>query len=224
MQPRQAERSHRQALEALLPKCPGELERGRKPRPAAKGREQAHPLVAQAPDRELQHEGGSSVEPLDVIESDHHGSLRRESTQRIENGDADRTLLRRLPAGIREPERDLERAAARWRERACDFLQDRFEQIGEPGEGQRCLGLDPAMDEHTIEAPLGLLDTELPEHGLADSRLTGENESLRTVLELGQERLDCHELVLPADHRGRHQASTLSRLAASPARRTPSLR
>ena len=49
-------------------KGPLELERRRDLGHLPQGREQADPLVAKAPQRDLQHRGRRRVEPLDVVE------------------------------------------------------------------------------------------------------------------------------------------------------------
>ena len=86
------------------------------------------------------------------------------------------------------------------------------------------LGLDPAAGQDTATALLCLLDARLPEDRLADPRLAGEDECGRASFDLGDESSDRAELLFAPYDGGRHVAATRSRLVASSALRTPSLR
>ena len=60
-------------------------------------------------------------------------------------------------------------------------LEHSAEQIGQPGEGERCLGLDAAAGQDAAEALASLLDARLPEDRLADPGLAREHERARTA-------------------------------------------
>ena len=53
--------------------------------------------------------------------------------------------------GLGEQQRDLERAPARRRERGRHLVEHRREQLREPGERERGLGLDAPADQHAAE-------------------------------------------------------------------------
>ena len=111
--------------------------------------------------------------------------------------------IRRHLARLGEQQRDLERPPSRGRERGPCFLEHAAEQIGEPGEGERRLGLDTVAGQHPAETLAGILDARLPEDRLADPRLAGEDERARTILDSREERLDRAELLVAPDDRGR---------------------
>ncbi len=134
-------------------------------------------------------------------------------------------MVRGLHSRLGEQEGDLERAASQRRQRGRHLVEDRGDQIGKGREGERGLGLDASVQQNETRLPLRFADPLLPEHRLADPRLTGEDERPRSLFRPSHERLDRGELLLTADNTGRHQASTLSRPTARPVReRMPSFR
>ena len=134
--------------------------------------------------------------------------------------------------GLGEQERDLERRRRRGASEGAASSRTGGEQLREPGERERSLGLDAAVYEHTAETLAGLLDTSLPEDRLADPRLAREHERSRAVRHALEERLDRTELLVPSDDlRGHarlspwrpHRASWRA-VCGELGRRTPSLR
>ena len=80
----QAQRAEPEPLQPLVWERALELERRGDLGQLAQSRKQADPLVAQSPQRDLQHRGRGRVEPLDIVERDDHGALLREHAQHIE--------------------------------------------------------------------------------------------------------------------------------------------
>ena len=108
-------------------------------------------------------------------------------------------MVRGLRSRLGEQEGDLERSASQRRQRGRHVVEDRSEQIGERGEGERGLGLDASVQEDDPRQTPRLADSLLPENRLADPRLARENERPRALLGPGQERARSH----PAPGRAR---------------------
>ena len=141
---------------------------------------------------------------MQVVERDDHRAALGKRPQDVEQREPDRVRVGRLLSRLGEQERHLERAPPQRRQRGRHLVEDRGEQIGEPGEGERGFGLDAAVKEDAREALRCLLDAGLPEDRLADPRLAGEDKRVGAVADSIQERLDRAELLLPPDDlRGR---------------------
>src|SRR5829696_4672271 len=105
---------------------------------------------------------------------------------------------------VLEKERDLERLTARRRQQVQRVVQDVGQQIGERREGDVCFGLYAAIGEDDDTLPPCPSERHLPEHRLADSRLTGEDEPRRPPLDALQQRVNRAELRVASDHSRRH--------------------
>ena len=215
----------RSSLEAFLPVCARELERSRDLGAGPKGRKEAHRLLAQAADRKLQDQRRGRVEPLDVVERHDHRPFGGQSAEHVEHCEPDRARLRRLLARLREPERDLERPASRGRSERTTPSMDGLEQIGEPGEGERRLGLDRcdgrARGRIGSRPARRLSPRESSCRSPARRRGRARVGPARPRPGTRRLRRAPRSRPMTGDH---HQASTLSRVPASSARRTPSLR
>ena len=126
MQGGEAQRAHRQSPEPLvreralqLDRAPPEL------RSQPQRREQPERLVAQPPERDLEHAGRGRVEPLDVVERDEARAAVGQGAQHVEHGEPDRVRVGRRLARLREQKRDLERPPARRRERRARLRRAR---------------------------------------------------------------------------------------------------
>ena len=137
-------------------------------------------LVTQAAKRDLQHAGGGRVEPLPIVDGDDHGPSLGQEPQHIQHGEPDRVRIRRAVAGLGEQQRDLQRPPSQGDERGRRLLEHGGDQLREPGEGKRRLGLDSTAGQNTLETLTALLDARLPEDRLADAGLAGEDERGRT--------------------------------------------
>ena len=221
----QAQRTEHEMGQTIVREGGLELERRGDLRRPTNGRQEADGLIAQPSKGDLQHPGRRRVDPLQIVERDQHGPALGKRSQHVEKREADRAMVRRLNSRLGQQKRDLERAASQRRQRSCHIVEDRGDQIGKGGEGERGLGLDASVHENETRRPLRVIDPVLPEHRLADPRLAGEDERTRAQLGVPEERLDRVQLLLPPDDSRRHQAPTLSTPTARPAReRIPSLR
>ena len=164
-------------------------------------------LVTPAPERDLQHAGGGRIEPLAVVDGDDHGPSLGQDPQHVQHGEPDRVRIRRAVAGLGEQQRDLQCPPSQGDERGRRLLEHRGDQLREPGERERSLGLDSTAYQHTAETLAGLLDTSLPEDRLADARLAREHECTRALLDLAQEPLDRAKLLVASDDLRGHARS-----------------
>ena len=118
------------------------------------------------------------IEPLHVVQRNEHGADRRESSRRTSRkAETERTSVRRRPVRLYQEQRDLERAPPGRGELRDDLVEDIRQEIGQPGERESGLGLHAAVLQNGPAGSAGCLDARLPEHGLADPRLPGEQQT-----------------------------------------------
>ena len=157
------------------------------------------------------------------------GPLLGQGAQHVEDGEPDRVWIRRLPrparpAGAR-PRAPAGAAAAATAATSSKTGASRSES---PANESEASASTPRQTRTRANRAARLLDARLPEDRLADPGLAGEDERAGALLDLGEERLDRAELLVAPDDRLRSCLDgfvhRLASLAASPARRTPSLR
>jgi hypothetical protein len=156
-----------------------ELERRAHARRVAQGRQHAQPLARDTAQREREDGSGGRVQPLQVVEGDHHVAGLAQRGQHVEQREADRLRLRRLVTGRFQQQRDAQRPRARLRQRVGDLIQNGRDEVDETAERERRLGLHRAMHQHAPPERPRLLHGRLPQDGLADSRLAPEHEGPR---------------------------------------------
>ena len=100
-------------------------ERGAMSGPCAERRQHADRLLAQAPERDLEHAGGGRIEPLDVVEADEDRARARRGRAARRGRQARSRAHPELLAGLGEQQRDLERMPARRREREAPSRRGR---------------------------------------------------------------------------------------------------
>ena len=107
---------------------------------------------------EVESEERRGVEPLEVVDRHDDRPVGGQPIEDAEHGRSDRSLVGRL--GIRSTkERDLERPSLRRREPLEDAVSREADQIREPGERERRLGLRRARRQHPVPEIAGALDT-----------------------------------------------------------------
>jgi hypothetical protein len=198
METAEAERADRQPLQVV------EVERQADARPLSQGREEADPLVAQPPKRELEHASRGRVEPLGVVDGDEDGPMLGERAEHVEKRERDRALIRSFRARLPDEQSAFERTPTRAGECSQSFVEPLPEQIGESGERERRLRLGGAAGQDAPELPSGPVNAGMPENRLADTRLARNDQRGRPVPNSPQKGLDRVELFLPPDDRRSH--------------------
>jgi hypothetical protein len=67
-------------------------------------------VIFEPPQRDPEHAGRGRIEPLRVVQSNHHRRVRSQHPQRIEHPQPDRVCVGALLAWLRQQQRDGERA------------------------------------------------------------------------------------------------------------------
>ena len=105
----------------------------------SQGSEHSDRFIAQAAKRELEHECGGVVEPMDVVYRDNDRYLFGERADRAEERERDRSLIRRRSIGVLEQQSHGQRASLWSRESRKHVVKDGLEHIAEGREGEPCL-------------------------------------------------------------------------------------
>jgi hypothetical protein len=169
-------------------------------RPGSAAREQHHDaLGAEPPCGTAQRLQRRFVEPLEVVDHAQNGlrlgGQREQAEQRGADGQP------RLRCGLLELQRARERRGLRGRQPLAQ-RERRLAQLRHPGERQLHLGLETARAQH--RHPLGALDRDQQQRGLADPGLAAEQEHAAAAGARGLERaLDALELFLATDQHQR---------------------
>ena len=217
------QRADGQPLEPLVRERALELDRARKVRSQPQSGQEHDRLVSETPERDLERARRRWVEPLDIVEGDEDRRLLGQGTKNVQHRKPDCVRIGRRLAGLHEQQRHLERPPPGRRERRPDLAEHVAEQFRETGERERGLGLDSPAGQHGAEPAASVLDARLPEHGLADSRLSREEKRARPQSGVRQQRLDDAKLLPPPDDRRRHFVWIVTR-GGRFAYRTPRLR
>ena len=161
-------------------------------RGAAKSHEEPDRCVTDPPCCEGEEPRRRAVEPLDVVHSDENRRVDGECAQRREHGarQCEPVGATRRPL---DPERGRERMALRLGELVADVAKGWIEEIREPSERYRHLGLRAAGHDEPRAGALGGSTGVSPEHSLADPRLAPEQDRA------GARRQTPDELVQPGD-------------------------
>ena len=125
MHSHRGERPERAVLQLPLGKHALKLER--RTSVATKSHEQADTLVPKPPECDLEHAGRRGIEPLDIVQRDHHRSAVGQRPQRVEHGQPDRMCVWALVARLREQQRDSERPPARGGKPRREVVEKRAE-------------------------------------------------------------------------------------------------
>ena len=198
MQRAKAERTKRNAVDDLF--VERSLELGRRfSRLDAPRHDERQRLVSEAPSSVGEGRPRGRVEPLDVVDCDRDGPAPRQDLKRCEERRRNSPLVRWVPAGILEEERDLERAPLRRGKLGERLLANAGQEISDARECQDCLGLRGACQKHAKPASFRGLCCDAPNRGLADPGLALEQQrSGRWSVEEGPDLL---ELIVAADDR-----------------------
>lgn len=192
--------------------CPLELEqRSGCRQPQAVRKEKAGRLLAKASPRERKHGAGRGVEPLDVVHGHEQRALGSVDAKRAEKRDGDRALFGGRALRLLEQERNSKCVGLGRRERVEQLSQSFVKEIAESCEGEPCFGRGRASLEHSKADSPSRLDTCVPQSGLADARVTIEDERGRAGLQRAEKGIQRLELFLTADDvdvgRGLHHRS-----------------
>ncbi len=169
MRPHHGQRPERAVLELPLGKHALQLER--RSRIATKSHEQADRLVPKPPECDLEHASRRGIEPLDVVQRDHHRPAVGQSPQRIEHGQPNGMCVWTLVARLREQQRDSERPPARRGKQRREIVKEWAEQVRQPSKRERCLGFRTPVCEDMVAALRGQSHAPFPENGLPNPRL-----------------------------------------------------
>ena len=188
------------------------------------GEEEEDALLAEAAQRELEHEGRRAVEPLDVVHRDHERGGLRQRPQRAQERDRHRAVVRRLALRVLEQQGDLERAALRRRQLRERVGEHGLEQVGERREGEPRLRSRRRRPQNPVAERRRQLEPRSPEDRLPDARLTLDEEGAREPVDGGEEGPELGELLLAADdlRRHRHLLCRLRHESSSAGRRVAS--
>ena len=145
------ERADRQSLEPLVRERALELERAAELRsrlsvassPSGSARSRRSAICMAPADAGSSHCTSSSATMT--------GPCSDRRTQHVQHRKPDRVRIRRRLTRLDEQQRDLERAEPRRRERRPDLVEHVAQQLREPGERERRLGLDTPADQHPVE-------------------------------------------------------------------------
>ena len=129
-----AQRADTQATQRAIGQDAFEIERGRRLLRVPQRQQKPDLLRAQATERELQHEGGRTVEPLEIVDRDEHGLGLGEDSQRPQDGNRYSPLVRGLPFGFGDQERHGEGVCLRRRERREHLLERVSQKVAESDE------------------------------------------------------------------------------------------
>lgn len=175
---------------------------------------------AEAPQHEVQHPGGGTVEPLHVVNSDHHWGDGAEQSQHAEHGNRHGALVRRVPAVGRSEERDVKGAALRFGQGREHVSADCVEQVAQAAVRQPGLGLTRAGHQHSEAVAPSALYRRLPQRRLTYARLAGHQQPCRAGGNGLEELLDAGLIRLPPDHRRTGHASSQGQPRPRPANRS----
>ena len=187
-------------LEGLLGAEAGRCPRGGRGRGGEPPRsEDRHGRRPEPPKDELDDLRGRCIDPLRVVDGDHHRLLARERADRVQRTRRDRPLIWRRTPVILEQQRHLERPAlGRWQCRE-DRFEDRLEEVGQRPVRQLDLGAGRPAGEDAVARDLRGLDAGSPQRRLADAGLALEHEAGGQLVAPAKEREDPVELPLPPD-------------------------
>ena len=144
------------------------------------------------------------VQPLDVVDREAEGTVGREQPQRSEERGGHCAVVG-VDGRLAEQQRGLERTPLDRRQLRQDVVGSGAEQVGEPCERKPGLGLRGARGQEAVAAGGGRVDAGQPEGRLADPRFALQHEHPCPVARARvEERVECAELLLPADDPARH--------------------
>jgi hypothetical protein len=179
--------------------------------------EEGHRVAAEPAERERERGGRRRVEPLGVVDGEHHRSLLGKHAQRAEERRRDGACVGRLSPRRAPEERHRERVALWPRERRQQLVEGVAEEIGDRREGERHLGLRGTRDQHACPRGGSGVEPGLPDRRLADPRLALDEQDAWPGVETADQVCQLRELVIPADDHGRDGTalSPTARTAAS---------
>ena len=174
-------------------------------------RHNAHRQPAQAAQREVEHPGGGSIQPLKIIDSKHDGPARRRHPQARQGGRTDCPLIKRTAARFLQEQHDGKSMALRLRQSWQQLVHHRSQKIGQGGEPELGLRLHRVRGQHHGRRGPRPLGRRQQHRRLADARFPRKDQSGGAVRQLRQQCGHVPELPIPPDHipRPRHRCYTV---------------
>ena len=172
---------------------------------ASKRREHDRRTAGRATQRERQRARRLSIDPLDVVDGDERRRLGRR--QQSAHREAERRCIR-TQRRLRPLKGGVERETPRAR-KLVERIGDRFEEVRECREAEFPLGGGRLRLQHAETALARTRDTVSPDRGLADTRLSLDQQHTRPAARTFEERIDRSDLVRAPEERpsanDRHQ-------------------
>ena len=186
--------------------CPVQLER----EPSGPlGAQQADPLDVDPPEGEGDRARGRRVQPLDVVDRHQHRRRPRERGQRIAQGGRDHARLGDIRRRIRLQEGDLQRPPLRCGQALPDGGRDRFQEVGQAGEGEPQLALGRARLEHVHRPRPRAAHPRLEQGRLAGAGRAGQDQGGGPVGKIVEQPIEPTEFAVPAEDRFMHVAPSV---------------
>ena len=211
--PRRAETEPTDLQSLKPPRLERTLDRRRTP--GTPRQQQPHRHTLEPTDREHQRVRGRSIEPREVIDSDHKRLVGGQDAKRVQHTKRNRVRLPRPRRRLGPQQRYLQRRSLRSRHARQRSHVDPFEQIDQRSERQPRLRSAGPSQQHPQSALTRKLDPRLPQRRLPHPRLTGEHQSAiaRTV---PREIPQHGKLRLAPDHAGKRRAGPIQHATHSP--------
>ena len=163
--------------------------------------EEPDPIAVEAADREVEHARRCLVQPRHVVDGDDDGLFGGGGSQDVEDGERDAQRLRRRGRGNAKQCR-VERFSLGGGQVRHGDVEEGPQEIAERGERKAGLDLRGTRRDDAIAALVRGLDRGVPQSGLADPRLTREEDQPRALSgDRDEEPLDLLELVLAPEDR-----------------------
>lgn len=172
-------------------------------------RHHAHRQPAQAAQREVEHPGGGSIQPLKIIDSKHDRPFRRRHPQARQGGRTHCPLIKRTAARFLQEQHDGKSMALRLRQSWQQLVHHRSQKIGQRGEPELGLRLNRVRGQHHGRRGPRTLGRRQQHRRLADARFPRKDESGGAV-QLRQQHGHVPELPIPPDHTPRHDTTVTS--------------
>ena len=183
--------------------------------------------IADPSQRECERLRRRAVEPLLIVDRQHHRRRGGEQAQQRQHRHRDGARARRRAVRARAHQRDLERPPLRLGELRQNRVNDRLEKVGERRERQLRFGLHGPTRQHDQRAARGPLEDLPPHRGLADPHLALEDDRSGLVPEPIEEAVDRVELGAAADdglHVRRKTSGAIARNISRKSEQYPSSR
>ena len=145
---------------------------------SANGEQSSNTVVVESGEREANCRESCAVEPLEIVDSDKHGSVASENPERAEKGSGDRALVNGV-LGLAQEQCGLDGSALHRRQLLKHIAGCPLEEVRQSSEGEPGLSLDRTRMQHPIAAFRRRIETRRPQRGLPDPRFAADHEGAR---------------------------------------------